>query len=144
MNPAIIWGVIFFILIAVEMMTGTFYLLMISIGALAGAVAALIGLDALWQIGISGVVAAFATGICHFKIVRHRKSPIYSENKNTIIDIGEFVEVTHWSHNKTTQVRYRGAEWSAIWAGKEAPVIGNCIILGMQGNQLLLDMPKHS
>jgi len=144
MYPAIIWGVIFFALIGVEMFTGTFYLLMISIGALVGAIAALLGFDTTWQIGLAGSVAAITTGLCHFKRARNPKSAIYSENKDALIDIGQIVEVVHWEPDQTTQVRHRGAEWSARWAGTGAPVTGPCIIRGIRGAQLQLDAPANT
>lgn len=141
MYPAIVWGVIFFVLLGVEMFTGTFYLLMISIGALVGAAAALLGLDVTWQIGLAGIVSAMTTALFHFKRARNPRSAIYNENKDALIDIGQFVEVAHWTPDQTTQVRHRGAEWAARWSGKGTPITGRCVIRGIIGSQLQLDAP---
>ncbi|MGL4668139.1 MAG: NfeD family protein [Saezia sp.] len=139
MYYAIIWGVLFFLLLGVEMITGTFYLLMISIGMLAGAGAALLGLDVIWQIGLAGSISAVITALFHFKRVKNPKAAIYSENKDALIDIGQLVEVNHWGPDKTTQVRHRGAEWSARWVGEGVPTVGSCVIRGIKGSQLQLN-----
>lgn len=142
MNPAIWWGIVVLVLIGSEMFTGTFYLLMLALGAIVGAVAALAGLDLNWQILLASVTAILATGLLHMRRYKNPRSANYAENKDAIIDIGETVEVTHWSPEQTTQVKYRGATWSARWVGQGQPQTGRCIIRGMKGSQLQLDMPQ--
>lgn len=138
MNPALIWGIVFLLLLGTELMTGTFYLLMIALGAAIGGIAAFIGLDLYWQLALAGTSAAAATAILHFRRYKNPKSAIYTENKNALIDIGQRVDVVHWNADKTTKVRHRGVEWSARWVGEGAPATGSCVIQGIVGSQLQL------
>ena len=142
MNPAYWWGIAAAVLIGLELVTGTFYLLMLALGTIVGAVAYLIGLSFNWQIVCAALTAAVATGLWHFKRYKNPRSKIYFENKNALIDIGETVEVVHWNPDQTTKVRYRGAEWSALWIGEGEPQTGRCTISAIKGSQLQLDAKK--
>lgn len=138
MSAAIIWSIAFLVVLGVELLIGTFYLLMVSLGIAVGALAAWAGLGPVWQFALAGVIGIAATAGLHFKRYKTSKTPAYSENKNVLIDIGETVEVDHWDSNLITNVRYRGANWSARWAGEGSPTTGLCVISGIEGNQLQL------
>lgn len=139
MEPVYLWGILAAVLIGCELVTGTFYLLMISIGALVGLLCAWLNLSITMQLLLAAITCIAATAGWHYKRYKNPKAPIYSRNKDALIDIGENVEVVHWQPNGTTQVRYRGAEWSAVWIGSNEPKTGSCIIKGMRGNQLEID-----
>lgn len=141
MNTAFWWAFIAVVLIGLEILTGTFYLLMIALGAMVGFLFAIPGLSLNWQLGAAALAAIAATAGWHFYRYKNPKSAVYSENKDALIDIGETVNVIHWDPQQATQVRYRGANWSARWAGQGEPCTGACIIKGMKGNQLLLEAP---
>lgn len=139
MSAAVIWSIAFLILLGMELLLGTFYLLMVALGVAAGALAAWAGLDPVWQFALAGVIGFAATAGLHFKRYKTSKTPIYSENKNVLLDIGETVEVTYWNTaNLTATVRYRGANWSACWVGQGNPTTGLCVIKGIDGSQLQL------
>ena len=62
-----VWWLITGALIATELMTGTFYLLMLSLGAAAAALAAHGGIALTWQLVTGAVVGALAVTLWHLK-----------------------------------------------------------------------------
>lgn len=141
MNYAYWWGIAAAVLIGVELLIGTFYLLMVALGLGAGALAAFLGLSLNMQILCATLTASVTTGLWHWKNYKNPRAAIYSENKDAIIDIGETVEVVNWDAQQTTKVRYRGAQWAARWVGPGDPQIGHCAIQGMKGSELQLGAP---
>lgn len=139
MAPVYLWGILAAVLIGCELVTGTFYLLMISLGALVGLLCAWLNLSITVQLLFAAFTCIATTAGLYYKRYKNPKTPVYSRNKDALIDIGENVEVVFWRPNGTTQVRYRGAEWSAVWVGNSEPKTGSCIIKGMRGNQLEVD-----
>jgi len=59
------WLVLAGVLVVFEMLTGTFYVLMIAIGMVFGAAAAMLGFGLPVQILVAAVVGVVATGILH-------------------------------------------------------------------------------
>ena len=53
----LVWTVAGFALVIAELVTGTFYLLVIGLGAFAGAIAAWMGLNLVLQAGVGSVIA---------------------------------------------------------------------------------------
>ena len=58
LNPATLWWLMAGVTVAIELLSGTFYLLMLAIGMAAGAVAAHMGLGLTMQIVTCAVVGA--------------------------------------------------------------------------------------
>ncbi len=107
-SVTLIWLLIGLALCAAELLTGTFYLLMLGLGCLAGAVAAVADLGFGWQCTAGGVVAAIAGFVFHR--VRNAKSTAQSEALQHL-DVGQIVTVQQWNADGTASVRYRGAPW---------------------------------
>ena len=136
MNPDVsLWLVLAGILLIAELATGTFYLLMLSMGALLGAAVAQMGLDLPWQMATASVFAVLGTlGLRHW---RSRKTPGKHASANNNLDIGNTVEVDGWSTHGLAIVHYRGSNWSARSA-TQPPSAGLHTIIGVEGNTLLL------
>ena len=66
MNATTMWWLLAGALVALELMTGTFYLLMLAIGAAAGALAALAGLDLTAQVVTAAAVGGLAVVLWSF------------------------------------------------------------------------------
>ena len=58
MHPAMLWWIATAILVGTELLTGTVYLLVIALGAAAGAVAAHFGLDTNIQMAVAAAVGS--------------------------------------------------------------------------------------
>ncbi|MDQ6620174.1 MAG: NfeD family protein [Pseudomonadota bacterium] len=138
-SAATLWWVLAGLAVVAELATGTFYLLMIALGLIAGALVAHAGLDAAWQLALAALVGAGATALWHWHRLRQpgHEAPAHA-NRNVVLDIGERVKVTAWAGDKTTQVRYRGSTWSARLAPGAAASSGEHTVAGIEGNWLVL------
>ena len=142
MSDWMIWFAIACVLIGLEMASGTFYLLMIAIGASAGGLAALFGLDGLSQCITAAVVAAIAT----FGLRRSRfgKQSTINANRdpNVNLDVGQTLEVHDWhivsGAAATARARYRGTLWDIELEQGGNPVAGAFVILEARGNRLIV------
>ena len=126
------------LLVAVELATGTFYLLMLALGCAAGALAAHAGLGATTQVVIGALVGMAATALWHFKRARAPRSAPAESNRDVNLDIGQTVLVRAWGEDHTAQVHYLGAAWSAAFEGPGTPAAGPHHIVAVRGNQLVL------
>lgn len=144
MDHATIWWVLAGVLVAVELATGTFYLLMIATGMAAGAIAAHWGVSLTGQIVMAALVGGGAVVAQYWRGSRQPKALDANANKDVHIDIGEMVNVDMWAPDGSATVRYRGATWSAILAtrstpGQEAATGGQFRITQLIGNRLVLE-----
>ena len=138
-NPTL-WWLLAGVLVAVELATGTFYLLMISIGMAAAAIAAHLGVPVVGQVMTAAVVGGGAVVMWHWQGSKKPKSLHANANPDVHIDIGEQVTVTEWQADGTTSVNYRGSNWTAVLAKKSAaPTTGQHRIKEMSGNRLLIE-----
>lgn len=142
MTDWMIWFAAACVLVILEMATGTFYLLMIAIGAAAGGVVALSGADGTWQCILAAVLAAGAT----FALRRSRfgrvESLDASRDPGVNLDIGQMLEVAEWRSMpgaaSAARVMYRGALWDVELASGGVAVAGQFRIQEVQGNRLIV------
>ena len=138
-NPTV-WWLLAGVTVAVELATGTFYLLMISIGLTAAAIAAHLGVPITAQIITAAVVGGGAVALWHWRDSKKTQSLQANANPDVHIDIGGQVTVTSWQADGTTNVSYRGANWTAVMADQSAvQVAGQFQIKEMSGNRLLIE-----
>ena len=130
------WWVLAGTLVAVELATGTFYLLMLALGAVAGALIAHAGFNATAQIVASALLGALATLTWHVKRARNPRSAPAQSNPDVLLDIGQTLSVEQWADDGTARTSYRGAAWSVRYAGTGAPAPGRHRIVSVEGNQL--------
>ncbi len=125
--------------IAAELLTGTFYLLMLGIGCVAGALAAHLGCSPTVQIVLAAVIGGGAVVVWHLRQTHgHSEAPAQS-NANVNMDIGESIQVEAWNADGTADVHYRGARWTAIHRPGVTPSAGPHRVAEMVGSRLLLD-----
>lgn len=136
------WWIVAGVLVAVELATGTFYLLMLALGAVAAALAQLAGLDATAQVVVAALVGGGATAVWHFRRAQHPRSPPAESNPDVLLDIGQTVKVDQWRADGTTRVVYRGTEWDAQLASQAHAGPGTHRIVAVHGNRLELT-PLH-
>jgi membrane protein implicated in regulation of membrane protease activity len=139
LSASVVWWVACGVLLAVEMTTGTFYLLMLALGAAGGAVAAHLDASLATQLITSAVLGGGAVGVWHMRRVRSPKAETAQFNRDVNLDIGERVHVTRWQADGSAHVQYRGAQWSARYLGTGTPATGEFVIRAIDGNRLLLD-----
>ncbi len=133
-NPTL-WLIVAGVLVMAELLTGTFYLLMLSLGATAAALTAYADGTLTWQIVTAAVVGGGAA------VLWHLKKPLSNDaqDSNVHLDIGETVTVDAWDTQGHAQVKHRGAQWTAVCAANATPELGLHRIREMQGNRLVLE-----
>lgn len=127
------WFILALVLLGAEMMSGTFYMLVLAVAVALGGVAALAGLDMAWQISVAGVAAVI--GIL---ILRRSKVIRTPDANNDSFDIGQSVRVIAWHDDGSVRVHYRGAEWDAQTAEADTPHDAPLYIKSIQGSKLIL------
>jgi len=141
-NPTV-WWLLAGVTVAIELATGTFYLLMISIGLAAAAVAAHLGLLLPGQLVTAAVVGGGAVVLWHWQGSKKPEALQANANPDVHMDIGELVTVTEWQADGTASVNYRGAHWTAVLAHQlkadAHPAAGQYRIKEMSGNRLLIE-----
>ena len=125
-------------LIAVELITGTFYLLMLSIGLMAAALAAHAGLDMTWQWVMAAGVGGGSVVAWYFYKKSGPAIASAQSNHDVNMDIGANLHVSAWRKDGTCSVRYRGAQWDAQLAEGETAAMGNHTIVEVIGSRLIL------
>jgi membrane protein implicated in regulation of membrane protease activity len=132
------WWLLAGALVAAELATGTFYLLMLALGCVAGAIAAHLGLGTVAQVVAAAVLGGGATVGWHLKRAREPKSAPAASNRDVNLDIGQAVQVPAWSADGTARVQYRGASWAVRLADNGPAKPGAHTIVALHGSELLV------
>jgi membrane protein implicated in regulation of membrane protease activity len=132
------WWIASGALVAPELATATFYLLMLAVGTAAAAVAAHAGLDVTGQLVTGALVGGGAVVAWHMRRSAAPPPPHASKNRDVNLDIGMQVHVEQWQTDGTTQVKYRGAAWGARFDGEGQASPGQHTIRAVDGSRLLL------
>lgn len=135
-----LWLVLAGILLIAEITTGTFYLLMVSLGAAVGALMAYLGYGLEIQIAAAAVLAVAGSLVLRNRSVKRSKT----DKQHDMLDIGNNLQVTSWDANGRANVQYRGATWAAE-STDSTPVTGLHQIVDVQGNVLKVkSVPTHA
>ena len=136
LSSATLWWIAAGVLVAAELATGTFYLLMLALGCVAGAAAAYLGFGASLQLVAAAMLGGGATYAWHLKRSRQPRAAPAESNHDVNLDIGQTVQVTAWQADGSARVQYRGAQWSARLAQGGKAGLGPHIIVAVRGSEL--------
>ncbi|EJE49151.1 membrane protein implicated in regulation of membrane protease activity [Acidovorax sp. CF316] len=139
MEESTIWWLAAGIVVVAEMLTGTFYLLMMAVGLVAAALAAHIGLSTALQITVAALVGGAAVVAWHFTKRRRPGDPSPRADRSVNMDVGETILIEGWNPDGTATVKYRGAMWTAIHRPGVTPSTGMHRVAELVGNRLLVD-----
>ncbi|MBP6405061.1 MAG: NfeD family protein [Proteobacteria bacterium] len=139
MSEPTVWWILAGAAVAVELLTGTFYLLMLAIGLAAAAVAAHTGASMPVQLVVAALVGGGAVAAWHFQRSRQPKGPPASANRDVNLDVGESVHIDAWHADGTATVKYRGASWTVIPAPGVVPGTGAHRVREVVGNRLVVE-----
>lgn len=133
MNPDVAWMVLGLGLIAVELMTGTLYLLFLGAAALAAALVAYLGYGLGAQVLVFAIVALIAV-----VLVQRRRAGAASVQAPAL-EIGQPVVFENWVDPTTrvARVRFRGTLWDATVEGACAGANGEVLyVRAVTGDRL--------
>jgi len=127
------------ITVAAELLIGSFYLLMLSLGMAAGAIAAQAGSPLTVQMVVAAGVGGAAVLLWR-RVKQGRGAELEAQsNPNVNLDIGALVMVQAWASDGSAQVNYRGANWTALHRPGLAPESGEHRVVEVQGSRLVLE-----
>lgn len=133
MDHALIWAIGGLALVIAELLTGTFYLLMLGVAAFGAAAGAYFGLPFSAQVVVAAIVSA--AGCYGVHLYRSR-----ADNKSMPpIDAGMPATFEQWIDpaGRLARVRYRGASWEARVEEGAAPETGGLLyVVNVDGNTL--------
>lgn len=139
MEQHTIWWLAAGVLVAAELLTGTFYLLMLALGLAAAAIAAHLGVELALQLVSAAVVGGGAVVVWHGAKKRRPTDPSARADRSVNMDVGETIYIEAWNPDGTTIVKYRGAQWTAIHRPGITPATGMHRVAELVGNRLLVD-----
>jgi membrane protein implicated in regulation of membrane protease activity len=129
MDTYLIWLLAGFLLMIVELISGTFVLLMLGIAAFAGSLMAWLGFG-LWPQALVAVIVAMLGLVWVWKRPRRDGPPMAS------LDLGQAVTVDKWVDREAgrARVRYRDTLWDARIEGTTD--VDTYYITAVEGNTL--------
>jgi membrane protein implicated in regulation of membrane protease activity len=113
MEEDFLWAILGLALVIIELLTGTFYLLMLAVAAFGAALAAWLG----QPFGVQAMVAAVVSAAgCYGVHVFHAKN---STRQMPQVDAGQPASFENWVDQgaRRARVRYRGTSWDALVEG---------------------------
>jgi membrane protein implicated in regulation of membrane protease activity len=137
MDTYLVWLVMGFALVIAELLTGTFYLLVIALGAFAAAAVTWMGGNVLVQSVAGGVVAIAGALLVHRWHARRSRG---DQGYGNLLDRGQPVVLEGWANEGAgiARVRYRGTSWDARVAEAARPVPGATLYIASQEGSLLV------
>jgi membrane protein implicated in regulation of membrane protease activity len=128
-----VWWVLAAVLIGVELMIGTFYLLAVGFAFIAGGVVAWFGAALPVQLVVGGVLSVVGVMLAHQWRLRRALPP-----PQPSLDLGQTVRVQTWRDDGSARVEYRGTQWDAEMADAGEPRAETMVIVGTRGSTLLI------
>ncbi len=133
MEAYLIWLLAGLALVIAELITGTFYLLVLGVAAFGAGAAAWLGMGFPLQVVTATAVAGLGVYFVHAYRTRNAAQQMRS------IDAGQPASFESWVDQAAglARVRYRGASWEARLEKGEAPQPGTVLyVLATEGNML--------
>lgn len=142
MDDALIWLGLAALLVILEIFSGTFYLLMIAFGMLAGAMAAWFGLSNPLQMLCVALVGVAAVLLLRLRRKQGGTTTRTAADPSINLDIGQSLRVDEWHGTDPgpyqARVAYRGALWDIELEKGGKPVPGDYVIREVHGSRLLV------
>ncbi len=135
----LLWTIVGFALVIAELVTGTFYLLVLGAGAFVAAVLAWMGVNTIVQGTVGGLVAVAGAWYVHHWHESLRRA---DGGRSNFLDRGQPVVLEGWTNENAgiARVKYRGALWDAKLAADPAarPSPGSTLYIEAQEGTMLV------
>jgi len=135
------WWILALVLGVGEMLTSTFYLLVLALGAAAGGAVAWFGGSATMQVLATAVVSVAGWAILWRRGRARAAGSRPGADRNMLLDVGERLKIDEWTDGRRTRVLYRGAQWAVELDEREpdaAASAGAFVIERVDGNRLIV------
>lgn len=141
MSESTLWWIIAGFFVSLELLSGSFYLLMLALGAAGAGIGAVVGLDQTLQLVVAAALGGGSVYMWHRVLLR--RGALDTEGHDTTglghLDVGERVTVQTWATDGTARVHYRGSDWIARFHGAHVPAAGLHRIRAIESNYLVLE-----
>ena len=137
MAPYVYWFLLALGLVMLELVTGTFYMLVLALALAIGGFAALFGLSEPMQYSVSAIAGVIGTLVLQY-LRRARARPASAQS----LDVGQPVQRVTWHKNGHARVIYRGTEWDAEPESADVPQDGPFYIQALRGSTLIITHRK--
>jgi membrane protein implicated in regulation of membrane protease activity len=139
MDHSLAWAIVGLVLVITELLTGTFYLLMLGVAAFGSALAAWLG----FGFGIQAMVFVLAAGLGCYAVHAYRAKN--QAQQMASIDAGQPASFESWVDQEAgvARVRYRGASWDAR-VDPATPLQAGAVVyvLATEGNTLKVSLRR--
>jgi membrane protein implicated in regulation of membrane protease activity len=139
MQPYVWWFLLALGVLGLEMLTGTFYMLVFSLALSGGGLMALGHFDRTTQLVVAAIIGVAGTLMLRAWKASHNQQNIPA-NQN--LDIGQRVAVETWRENGSARVTYRGTQWDAELESPDTPHNVPLYIKDRHGSVLILSQHK--
>lgn len=139
LDPALAWAVLGLTLVVIELLSGTFYLLVLGLAAFGAAAVAWAGQDFALQ---ALVAAALAAGGCYAVYAYRARN---AARQMPPLDSGQPATFEAWIDERArlARVRYRDAVWEAVVEEGGAPGAGAIVyVTAASGNTLRVSVRR--
>jgi membrane protein implicated in regulation of membrane protease activity len=134
-----VWWLLAGAMVALELVSGTFYLLMLAAGMAAAALAAHLGLGTSAQL-VTAAVVGLGLVVGWYQLKKRRPGdPSARAMRSVNLDIGEVIQIDQWQPDGTASVKYRGAQWAVIQRPGNPPIPGAYRVAELVGSRLLVE-----
>lgn len=133
MDNSVVWLIAGFILVIAELVTGTFYLVVLGVAAFAGAGLAYSGSVFAWQAVVAAVVAV--AGVIWVNRYKKNMAPKRMQG----LDVGQPAAFDSWVNRSAghARVKYRDTLWDAQVAGDASGEPGEILyVVSVDGSTL--------
>ena len=133
MEEDLAWAIVGLALVIVELLTGTFYLLVLGVAAFGAALAAWLQQPFPLQAMVGGAIAVAGCYGVHLYRVKNATAQMPQ------VDAGQPASFESWldQASRRARVRYRGASWDAVIEGEGLPEPGATLyVTATHGNTL--------
>ena len=142
MAESTLWWLLAWTAVAIELVTGTFYLLMLSLGMAAAALSAHAGASFTVQM-VAAALVGVAAVLMWRRARRNRPDAAKaSANVDVNMDVGQTVHVDEWLADGSATVKYRGAQWTVVHSpgpdDRSPPQGGLFKVVEVVGSQLMV------
>ena len=107
MSDSTLWWLLAGSTVALELFTGTFYLLMLAVGMAAGALAAHAGLGLVEQLIVAALTGSALVVAWYFVKKRRDGDPSVRSLRSVNLDVGEVLQIDEWNPDGTASVKFR-------------------------------------